>query len=326
MKGANPQMKVAFFMEKGFWISVIAIGIVVAFLPFFTSTYTQSLLIQILIYSIFAMSFDLLLGFLGMLSFGHSAFWGLGAYLYGIINTKGCEVGFAGSLGLVIIAGLILAMLLGLMVMRTTGVYFAFVNFAFSMLLMNLSYKWKSLTNGENGISGIPRPLNLEGLYFYYFVAIFFFLSFILIYWITHSRYGRTLIGIRENPVRMQAMGYNIWVYKYSCYILAGLFGTIAGFLFCCYNRFVSPDDLAFTVTGMALLMVLIGGRANQIGSITGAVIIVLLYHLISAYTEHWLLVVGIIFVLVVIFAREGVIGYTSRIWNRITHGSAQSR
>jgi branched-chain amino acid transport system permease protein len=317
-------MRIDILKRKGFQLTSLTMAILLIILPFGLSTYSQSLLIQILIYSIFAMSFDLLLGYLGMLSFGHSAFWGLGAYVYGIINSKGYVTCFWGGIGLVITAGLILSAFLGLLVMRTTGVYFAFVNFAFSMLMMNLSYKWKSITNGENGISGIIRPLNLEGLPFYYFVALFFFISFILIYWITHSKYGKTLIGIRENPVRMEALGYNTWVYKYSCYIISGIFGTIAGFLFCSYNRFVSPDDLSFTVTGMALLMVLIGGKANQIGSIIGAFIIVLLFHLISAYTEHWLLVVGIIFVLVVIFAREGVTGYTNRLLNRLGYGSTE--
>ena len=319
-------------MEKGFLggkktsISLLVSLLILILLPLGLSKYTLSLLIQILIYSIFAMSFDLLLGYLGMLSFGHAAFWGLGVYVYAIINSRGLATNFWIVLGLVIVAGLIMALLIGVLVMRTTGVYFAFVNFAMAQLLLSTSIKWRSLTGGEDGISGISRPWDLQGMSFYYFILVFFCVCFLLMRWITRSRYGKTLIGIRENPLRMQALGYNIWLYKYSCYVFAGLFGTIAGFLFGCYNRFASPEDLALTVTGMALLMVLIGGKASQIGSILGAIIIILLYQFVSAYTEHWLFVVGVVFVLVVIFAREGVTGYVNKMWKRLRHGSIESR
>ena len=306
---------------KGLWISTVTMVILIALLPLGLSKYALSLLMQIMIYSIFAMSFDLLLGYLGMLSFGHSAFWGLGVYVYAILTSKGYMANFWGCLGLVIFAGLVLALVIGILVMRTTGVYFAFVNFAFAMLLLNASFKWQSLTGGENGITNIPRPWGLDGLSFYYFVSLFFLVCFLLIHWLTHSKYGRTLIGIRENSMRMQALGYNIWLYKYSCFVFAGLFGTIAGFLFCSYNRFASPDDLGFMVSGMALLMVLIGGKASQIEAIIGAVIIIFLYHFISAYTEHWLLVVGVVFVLVVIFAKEGATGHAKKVWMHLSHG-----
>jgi branched-chain amino acid transport system permease protein len=312
--------------EKPSVIPLFAGLLVLICLPLGLSKYATGLLIQILIYSIFAMSFDLLLGYLGMLSFGHVAFWGLGIYAYGIINTRGLMPHFWFALAAAMAIGLIAALAIGVLVMRTTGVYFAFVNFAIAQLLWSTSMKWRSLTGGEDGISGITRPWNLEGLSFYYFILVFFCICFLLMRWITRCRYGKVLVGIRENPLRMQSLGYNIWLYKYSCYVFAGVFGTFAGFLFGCYNRFASPEDLAFTVTGMALLMVLIGGKASQVGSIVGAVIIILLYQFVSAYTEHWLFVVGIIFVLVVLFVKEGVSGYLSAIWKRLRHGSYEAR
>ncbi len=307
-------------------ISMMGGLLVLIFLPLGLSKYALGLLIQILIYSIFAMSFDLLLGYLGMLSFGHAAFWGVGVYVYGIVNSRGLTTNFWITLGIALAIGLFLALAVGALVMRTTGVYFAFVNFAIAQLVWSTSLKWRALTGGEDGISGITRPWDLDGLAFYYFILFFFSVCFLLIRWITHSRYGKTLIGIRENPLRMQSLGYNIWLYKYTCYIFAGVFGTIAGFLFGCYNRFASPEDLAFTVTGMVLLMVLIGGKASQIGSFVGAVIILLLYQFVSAYTEHWLFVVGVIFVLVVIFVKEGIIGYSYSLWKRMHHGSFENR
>jgi len=312
--------------EKRTVIPLLAGLLLLICLPLGLSKYTTGLLIQILIYSIFAMSFDLLLGYLGMLSFGHAAFWGLGIYAYGIMNTRGLMTHFWFVLAAAIAIGLIAALAIGVLVMRTSGVYFAFVNFALAQLLWSTSIKWRSLTGGEDGISGITRPWNLEGLNFYYFILVFFCVCFLLMRWITRCRYGKALVGIRENPLRMQSLGYNIWLYKYSCYVFAGVFGTIAGFLFGCYNRFASPEDLAFTVTGMALLMVLIGGKASQIGSVLGAIIIILLYQFVSAYTEHWLFVVGVIFVFVVIFVKEGVSGYLSTIWKRFSHGSYEAR
>jgi len=309
-------------LDKKSLMAAIAGVLILTLVPLGLSRYALNLLIQILIYSIFAMSFDLLLGYLGMLSFGHAAFWGLGVYMYGILKSGDLVGSFWLVLALAVLGGFIMALFVGVLVLRTTGVYFAFVNFAIAQMLMSASIKWRSLTGGEDGISGLPRPWELEGLHFYYFIFLFFCVCFLLIRWITTSRYGKTLIGIRENPLRMQALGYNIWIYKYSCFVFAGVFGTVAGLLFGSYNRFASPEDFSLSVTGLALLMVLIGGKASQMGSILGAMIIILLYQLVSAYTEHWLLVVGVIFVLVVIFAREGVTGYAVKTWKRISHGS----
>jgi len=155
---------------------------------------------------------------------------------------------------------------------------------------------------------------------FYYFVFIFFIVSFLLMRWITSSRYGHILIGIRENEDRMRSLGYNTWVFKYSAYIIAGIFGIIAGVLTAYHNKIVSPDDYGFLVSGMALLMCLVGGRASQVGAFVGAVIVVFLFRVVSQFTEHWLLIVGVAFVGVVLFAREGAVGYYYRLKDRF-HG-----
>jgi len=311
--------------KKGVVLFIVGL-VILCCLPLGLSPYYLSLLMQILVYAIFAMSFDLLLGYLGMLSFWQHAFWGTGAYILGIISFKALTGNFWMILIFVIIMGLILPSIIGLLVMRTAGIYFAFVNFAIASLLFSASFKLRSITGGEDGIGGIPRPLGLDGLQFYFFIILpFFVVCFLLIHWITHSRYGKVIIGIRENPLRMQALGYNIWLYKYSLYIFAGFFGTIAGFLFACYNRFVSPEDYALGVSGMALLMVLIGGRESQIGSIVGAIIIIALFQFVSTLTQYWLLIVGIVFVLVVLFAKEGFIGYVKKRWRQNGYGNTES-
>lgn len=175
------------FVSKKIIISFIISLFFLFFLPLGLSTYALSLLIQILIFSIFAMSFDLIMGYLGECSFGPVAFWGMGAYILGIIHYKGLTDNFWMILGVVILAGLLGSLIIGLLVIRTTGVYFVFINLAIAQLLYSASYKLRALTGGEDGITGISRPWNLEGISFYYFILLFFITCFLLIRWIVNS-------------------------------------------------------------------------------------------------------------------------------------------
>jgi len=293
-------------------------GLILAFMPLGVSAYSRRLLIEMLIWAVYAMSFDLMLGYGGLISFGHSAFWGTGAHVVGIFISKGVALNFWVILAACVASSLVMAVVFGFFVMRTSDIYFTFVTLALSQALQVLSIKWTALTGGIDGLSGIGRPFNLTGVGFYYFVLVFFVLSFLFMRWICRARFGRVLIGIRENESRMRALGYNIWAFKYATYVLAGVFGAVAGFLSAYHNRFVSYEDYSFVITGTALLMVLIGGKASQTGSLVGSVFVLLLYRLISTYTEHWLLVVGIIFVLIVLFARQGFVGYSMELWKKL--------
>ncbi|MBN2569921.1 MAG: branched-chain amino acid ABC transporter permease [Deltaproteobacteria bacterium] len=295
-------------------------AVVLTVLPGSLSAYSRRLVIEMLIFAIYAMSFDLMLGYLGLISFGHSSFWGAGAYIVGILVANGTISNFGSVLLIGVVLSLLLGVFFGFLVMRSTEIYFTLLTLALSQALLILSIKWSSLTGGIDGICGITRPWNLGGTGFYYFILAFFVICFILMRWITNARYGRILIGIRENESRMKAMGYNAWAFKYSAYVIAGIFGSIAGMLSAYHNKFVSPEDFAFTITGTALLMVLIGGKASQMGSFIGAVIVVLLYRIVSTYTEHWLLVVGIVFVLIVLFARQGFVGYISELRKKVSN------
>jgi branched-chain amino acid transport system permease protein len=296
------------------------LALFLAIVPVAIPAYWTDLLTFVLIYYIYAISFDLLLGYLGLISFGHQIFWGTGAYLVGILITKDITANFGVILFLSIAVAFVLAAILGALVLRTTGTYFSFVNMAFGMAFFALSSKWIALTKGTDGLSGFGRPWDMDGMSFYYFVFVFFIVSFLLMRWITSSRYGHILIGIRENEDRMRSLGYNTWVFKYSAYIIAGIFGIIAGVLTAYHNKIVSPDDYGFLVSGMALLMCLVGGRASQVGAFIGAVIVVFLFRVVSQFTEHWLLIVGVTFVGVVLFAREGAVGYYYRLKDRF-HG-----
>jgi len=297
-----------------FVVVVILLGVV----PLSVPPYWADLVTYVFIYYIYAISFDLLLGYLGLISFGHQIFWGTGAYIVGILITRGITTNFGIVLLFSLVVAIVLAAVLGVLVLRTSGIYFSFVNMAFGMAFFALSAKWYALTKGTDGLSGFERPWDMDGTAFYYFVFIFFIAAFLLMRWITSSRYGHVLIGIRENEDRMHSLGYNTWIYKYSAYIIASMFGSVAGVLTAYQNKIVTPDDYGFPISGMALLMCLVGGRASQIGAFIGAAIVVFLFRVVSQFTEHWLIIVGVVFVLVVLFAREGVLGYYYKIKDKL--------
>ena len=298
------------------------IGALLLLSPLVLGTYGTRLLSEILIWSIYAMSFDLMLGYLGLISFGHSAFWGTGAYMVGILLGKGIISNFWLILLCSAGAGTVLALLFGLMVMRTSDIYFTFVTLALSQAMLMLSIKWSGLTGGIDGISGLVLPYGVDEKGFYYLVLAVYAICLALISGLGSARYGRVLIGIRENESRMKALGYNIWIYKYSCYVVAGTFGAVAGSLAAYSNSIVSVEDYSFVITGTAILMVLIGGKASQLGCLIGAAFITLLNRIVSTYTDHWLLVVGLVFVFIVLFAKDGFTGYLKRLTQGKTNAS----
>lgn len=294
------------------WVGV-GLGVIFVVGPLVLPSYGHILMTEILTYCLFAISFDLLLGYTGLLSFGHCAFYGAGAYAVALLTRRGLTDNFFLVALVVIVSSAVLAVLFGFPILRTAGIYFAFVSLGFAQALYGLAYRWTAVTGGMDGISGVVPPFGLTGTSVYYFVLAMFALCLVAVKFIVNSRFGRILVGIRENEQRMQALGYNTWAFKYSCYILAGVFAALAGMLSAYHKGIASPDDFMFSVSGLVLLIVLIGGRASQLGSLIGSIIVVLLMRLVSSYTDHWMGVVGIVFMLVVLFARDGIMGYLSQ-------------
>jgi len=311
--------------ESNSVIISIVIGIVICFLPLVLSTYGLRILTEILIWAIFAMSFDLMLGYLGLISFGHSAFWGLGAFTVGILHTKGMVFDFSLRIICVALVSIAIGVIFGLLAMRTTDIYFTLVTLALSQSLFVICAKWESLTGGVQGIPGITLPLGLGEKGYFYLVFIIYGICFSIIRWVCSARYGRVLIGVRENPLRMEAMGYNIWAAKLLCFIVAGIFGSVAGAMAAYHNSLVSVDDFSFFITGTTILMVLIGGMANPIGCLIGSAFVTILYRIVSTYTDHWQLIVGLIFVAIVLFARQGLVGYFDSLLKRAHYGSIKN-
>ena len=187
-------------------------------------------------------------------------------------------------------------------------------------MLWGVAFKWRTLTGGDDGFPGIIRPSldiihwNLSSaISYYYFVLIVFAGAVILLYLIVHSPFGHILQGIRENELRMSALGYNVWAYKYFAFVIAGFVAGLAGILHTYYNGFVSPQEMGVLMSTEVLLMVIIGGAGTLFGPVLGAALITLLRNLMSVYTEHWLLVLGISYVIAVICTPQGLYRLTKR-------------
>ncbi|MBW2065507.1 MAG: branched-chain amino acid ABC transporter permease [Deltaproteobacteria bacterium] len=307
-------------MEKKFTQTRVKIlGIIAAFvflviLPPFISSYWLTILTQMLIFAVLAMSLDILMGYSGLASFGHCAYFGTAAYVVAILTTR-YQVGFLGSAGSALLATAVLGLIFGLLVAHTAGVYFLMITLALGMVIWGLAFRWVSMTGGDNGIAGIPRPhmgipLSFDNpVVFYYFTFVVFLLCLLLLYLFIQSPFGQSLLGIRESESRMRSLGYNTWLHKYLAYVVAGIFGGVAGILWSYYNGFVSPMDAELTSSFEAFLMVILGGAGTLLGPAVGAGIIVFLKNFVSAYTQRWLLIIGAVYILTIMYAPGGLGG-----------------
>jgi branched-chain amino acid transport system permease protein len=288
---------------------VLAVLIII---PFWLSPYYVGLVVKMMIFALFAMSLDLLIGYAGMASLGHAAYFGLAAYTTGLLALKlGWSVWFALPAG--ILLSMVTAFFLALLALRTRGSYFLMITLALSQVLWGIAFGWRSLTGGDDGLPEVPRPdpglpwSMSETIPFYYFVLVFIVIGTLLLARLVSSPFGHALRGIRESETRMLALGYNVWRYKLTAFVLAGGFAALAGCLYVYFNRFVSPDYIHVARSAEVLLMVILGGAGTLVGPALGAALIVLLENIISTYTERWLMVLGVIYVLVALFTPNGL-------------------
>ena len=288
--------------------------IVLVTLPLILSPYYVGLVVKMMVFALFAMSLDLLLGYAGMPSLGHAAYFGMAAYTTGLLALKaGWTVWLALPAGIAMAA--LTSIVFGLLALRTRGSYFLMITLALSQVLWGIAFGWRSLTGGDDGLPEVPRPnLSLpwsmsDNTPFYYFVLLFFVVGTMVLVRIVASPFGYVLRGIRESETRMLVLGYNVWRYKLVAFVVAAAFAGLAGCLYVYFNRFVSPDYVHVVRSAEVLLMVILGGAGTLIGPAVGATLIVLLENLISTYTERWVTVLGIIYVLVALLAPNGIAG-----------------
>ncbi len=285
------------------------------------SSFAESLVIEMLTFSILALSLDILLGYTGLVSLGHAVFFAVAGYAVAIIASRWTP-NLAVTAPLALICTAALALPIGWLSIRLSGFYFLMITFAFAQMVYTAAFGWKWLTGGSDGIL-VPdpelfgHPVLESRMSLYYTTLVTFGIACILLYAIIHSQFGRTLIGIRENTRRMRALGYNVRSYKLVAFVIAALFGALAGILNSQLNLFVAPEMAHWSQSALVLVMVLIGGSGHFLGPIVGAVIVLGLQHWLSSYTEYWGLVLGVLFILLITLAREGIIGVLASLWHR---------
>jgi branched-chain amino acid transport system permease protein len=308
---------------RGVWAALAVAAVALALGPLAgMPNFVQALVIEILIFSILALSLDILLGHTGLVSFGHAAFFGVAAYGLGIAAGRMTpELMVTVPVGLA--AAVLLAIPLGWLSIRLSGFYFLMITFAFAQMVYVVAFRWKWLTGGSDGLLipsatflGLPALRSREALYDTTLAA--FLLSCIGMISILRTQFGRALAGIRENTLRMRALGYNVRRYKLIAFVIAAGFGGIAGVLNSQFNLFIAPESVHWTQSALVLVMVLIGGSGYFLGPIIGATIVILLQHWLSSYTEYWGLVLGLLFIALISGARQGIAGIGRQLWSRL--------
>jgi len=285
------------------------------------SNFVQSLAIEMLIFSILALSLDILLGYTGLVSLGHAAFFAISGYTVAILSVR-WTADIALTFPLAIMVAGVLALAVGALSIRLSGFYFLMITFALAQMIYTAAFRWKWLTGGSDGIlvaspTLFGHPVLQSREAFYYFTLVVFVVTCALLYWIIHSQFGRVLAGIRENTRRMRALGYNIRLYKLAAFVTAAVFGSIAGILNAQFNLFIAPESAHWSQSALVLVMVLIGGSGYFLGPIIGATIVLGLQHWLSSYTDYWGLVLGLLFIALITGAREGIVGIAVGMWNR---------
>jgi branched-chain amino acid transport system permease protein len=280
-----------------------------AALPLLISGYRLSLATEMLIFAVLAMSIDLLAGFAGRTSLGHGAIFGVSAYVVLYAVTK---AGFSPYLAclLGVLAATAVAAIFAVLAIRTSGVYFLLLTLALGMVVWGICLRWTAVTGGENGLRGELRiGVFADRTVFYWTVLAATALLAGAMWRFVRSPFGLTLRGICDSESRMRSLGYDVSLHLFIGFTVSGFFAGCAGALYAFFNDFVSPSTVALSQSVAALLMAIVGGIGTLFGGLVGAAVVIALQNVVSSYTERWQMVLGIAFILIMIFAPEGILG-----------------
>jgi branched-chain amino acid transport system permease protein len=308
-------------MRRAGVIVALALALVA---PQVMNVFWTGFLIQILVLGLFALSIDLLAGYTGILPMGHAAFFAVAAYTTAILEVRH-GVGFLPAAAAGLLAGVLLGAVFGVAV-RTSGVYFILVTLAMGHVVWGVLMRWTEFTGGDNGITNVPPPtlgpVSLTTLATYYYLVLAVVLLCALGYRrLTRSPFGLALQGIRESESRMRALGCRTGAHKYAAFVLSALLAATAGVLYVHWNRFVSPATANFLVSAEGVLMVILGGSGTITGMFLGPAIILTIRNYVSGYLAHWMIVLGGVFIVTVLWAPQGIMGLLrpATVWRRPT-------
>ena len=309
-------------MKGAMSVRVIALGIAfvaLATLPFWMSgVYYVNVASQILFFAIFALGLNVLVGYAGLVSLGHAGLFGIAAYATGYMLQLG--YGHTAAILVALVIGVASMAIYAVLSLRSTGIGFIMITLALGEILWGLAYRWISLTGGDNGINVPTRPapfgysLSMPTA-FYYTTLIIFVASVATVAVFVRSPFGAALRGTRDQPRRMNALGYHVWLIRFWACIFSGLLTAMSGILFVYYTQFISPQTLSLTSSAEVLLMVISGGPGTLLGPIVGAGLVVVVKNVVSGFIERWNFLLGAIFVAIVILMPEGLVPGTARLW-----------
>jgi len=305
-------------MSQRVFVFLVAL-FALATLPYWmTGVYYVNVASQILFYAIFALGLNVLAGYGGLVSLGHAGLFGVTAYATGYM----LQLGFGHSISIIValIVGLVSMAIFAALSLRSTGIGFIMITLALGEILWGLAYRWISLTGGDNGLSLKTRPepfgLSLaDANNFYYATLVVFLLSLAAMTIFVRSPLGAALMGTRDQPRRMNALGYHLWAVRFYACLFSGFFTSISAILFVYYTQFISPQTLALTSSAEVLLMVISGGAGTLLGPIVGAALVVVVKTVVSGFIERWNFLLGAIFVAIVILMPEGLVPGSVRLW-----------
>jgi len=300
--------------NRNLGIAAIVVVLALALLPLAGSRYSVDLATQVLIYCLFALSLNVLIGYTGNISFGHAAYFAIGGYACAVLLTTYHWPLVLALPAAVVISGLAAAVI-GYFCVRLTQIYFAMLTLAFAMLVWGIAFKWKDVTGGDDGFTGVAVPALLAGhVNYYYFTLAMVALGVGLLWMICHSAFGLTLVAIRENAVRAGFIGVDTSKMRWASFTVAGTFAGLAGALFGMYNRGMYIENAFWTESAQVMIMVLLGGIYSFVGPLIGAAVLYLLQVVTNQYTPYWPTVLGLILLVVVLVLPDGLVGLAKRV------------
>jgi branched-chain amino acid transport system permease protein len=310
-------------------VVVVLLLIALVLLPVYVeltgSRFLLTLFTRIVILALAAVSLNLILGYGGMMSFGHAAYLGIGGYAVGILAFEGVTSGLV-QWPVALLVSALFALVIGALSLRTRGVYFIMITLAFAQMTYYI-VAGLARYGGDDGLTIQQRsqffpPLNLSNkIQFYYLCLALLFASIYLVWRIVNSRFGMAVQGARSNDTRMRAIGFPTYRYKLTCFVIAGTLCGLAGALLANHTDFVSPAMMYWTRSGDLIIMVVLGGMGSIFGPLFGAVALLVLEEVLSGITEYWQIILGPLLLLVVLFARGGIDGLLGKVRQKVNHG-----